>query len=291
MDGHLAAIRSAERMNAGMGRLFAGLGTAAHPRGSVLTAYRGTRRELRVILAEQQRAARLSAAREALGGLRVAVAVGVGEALAAAQALGAEEAARQLAAYGVEVAGRSSVLAQQQGQEALQAVLATVDSQIGQAEALIATGAGPEMVIGDEERQGVVAPALTLSQAWYWIGALALGSWAWIAGNWRPAGMAFRKQAVAALDERTTDCCLRVHGQVVDLDKAFHLTGQPRFAQYVDNPPFHWSCRTATALVRPQDAGDELTQAMIDAARAELAARAATGKRVEIHPASALSRR
>jgi hypothetical protein len=82
-----------------------------------------------------------------------------------------------------------------------------------------------------------------------------------------------------------------VHGQVVDLDKPFHLTGQPRFAQYVDNPPFHWSCRTATALVRPQDAEDGLTQAMIDAARAELAARAATGKRVEIHPASALSRR
>jgi hypothetical protein len=47
-------------------------------------------------------------------------------------------------------------------------------------------------------------------------------------------------QVVAGIDERTTDCCLQAHGQIQPLDKPFHLTGEPRWADYLDNPPFHW---------------------------------------------------
>lgn len=105
-------------------------------------------------------------------------------------------------------------------------------------------------------------------------------------------GQDFQRQAIAAIDERTTDCCLRVHGQVVGMNEPFHLTGTPRFADDVIAPPFHWNCRTATMLYMPEM--DEIgitTGEMRDAANSELKAREETDKRVEIHPAHALSRR
>ena len=61
-------------------------------------------------------------------------------------------------------------------------------------------------------------------------------------------GVTYQRQAIAAVDENTKDCCLKVHGQVVDFDEKFHLTGTPRFAHYVHAPPFHWNCRTVEVL-------------------------------------------
>lgn len=105
------------------------------------------------------------------------------------------------------------------------------------------------------------------------------------------AGQTYERQAIAALDERTTDCCLRVHGQIVGIKENFHLVGTPRFADEMPAPPFHWFCRTSVALyVRQFEDFGITTAEMRDAARAELAARA-DGSRVEIHPASATSRR
>lgn len=111
--------------------------------------------------------------------------------------------------------------------------------------------------------------------------------------EWQEAtGEPFKRQAIAAIDENTTDCCLRVHGQIVGLDEPFHLTGQPRFGPYIQNPPFHFHCRTSQALYVP--AMEKIgvpTAEMRDAARAEREARARTGQRTEIHPAHATSRR
>lgn len=105
-------------------------------------------------------------------------------------------------------------------------------------------------------------------------------------------GIRYQKQAIAVIDERTTDCCLRVHGQVQPLDQPFHLAGTPRFAGRVMNPPFHWRCRTATTLYLPEmEARGIPTTAMRDAARDEIEARKRTGKRQVIRPASATSRR
>jgi hypothetical protein len=105
-------------------------------------------------------------------------------------------------------------------------------------------------------------------------------------------GVQYSKQAIAAIDERTTDCCLRVHGQIQPLDKPFELTGTPRFGSHMMNPPFHWYCRTATALYRPEMESTGLsTVDLVSAAKAEVLARKVTGKRVEIHPASGTSRR
>ncbi len=112
--------------------------------------------------------------------------------------------------------------------------------------------------------------------------------------NWfnRETKTEYKKQAIAAIDERTTDCCLRVHGQIQPLDEPFKLEGEPRFADEVDSPPFHWYCRTAVALYteRLEERGIP-TSEMTEAARLELKARAETGRREPIRPSSATSRR
>ena len=102
----------------------------------------------------------------------------------------------------------------------------------------------------------------------------------------------YDKQAIATIDAVTTDCCLQVHGQIQPLDKPFELTGTPRFADHVDNPPFHWHCRTVESLytVKMEDKGITTPQ-MVDAAQSELHARVVTGKRETIWPSYSTSRR
>lgn len=126
--------------------------------------------------------------------------------------------------------------------------------------------------------------------------AAVFGASAALVGGWmmRSAelGRKIQKQAFAAIDERTTDCCLRVTGQIQDQDKPFKLTGTPRYADRMMRPPFHYRCRTATALYTPSMDGIGMSTGDIRAsARAELEARAKSGKRVEIHPAHATSKR
>lgn len=55
-------------------------------------------------------------------------------------------------------------------------------------------------------------------------------------------------KVVAAQDHRTTDCYLRAHAQIVPFDGKFHLTGTPRFADYLEWTPFHNRCRSSVVL-------------------------------------------
>jgi len=108
----------------------------------------------------------------------------------------------------------------------------------------------------------------------------------------RRSRMVFKKQAIAAIDDRTTECCLRVHGQIQEMRAPFVLTGRPRFADRLQGPPFHWRCRTATTLyTEAMETVGVPTPAMLAAARAELEARARTGTRVKIWPSHATSGR
>lgn len=71
-----------------------------------------------------------------------------------------------------------------------------------------------------------------------------------------------KKQAIAAIDDRTTDCCLRVHGQITDIDQPYKLTGTPRFQDEMMFPAFHWRCRTSSAAYHPAyEAAAEGTEA------------------------------
>ena len=88
-----------------------------------------------------------------------------------------------------------------------------------------------------------------------------------------------QKQAVAVVGPNTTDCCLRVHGQIRDVDKPFDLTGTPRFADQMMTPGFHWNCRSSLAMHHPafEQPGGLTTASMRAAANAQLA-RASKGK-------------
>lgn len=110
---------------------------------------------------------------------------------------------------------------------------------------------------------------------------------------WAPQIPGLGKQAVAAIGQNTTDCCLRVHGQVQPVNGLYRLEGEPRFADRLAYPAFHWNCRTSSVAYHEDfERGAKIkTSDMVDAAQAELQARTETGERVEIHPASATSRR
>lgn len=113
----------------------------------------------------------------------------------------------------------------------------------------------------------------------------------WKAGE-RATGEKFQRQAIAAIDERTTDTCLLVHGQIVGMKEPFGIRGRPRFGDKIMAPPFHWHCRTSTTLYTPAMERIGIpTSEMRMMAKAERKARKKTGRRVEIHPAHATSRR
>jgi hypothetical protein len=88
------------------------------------------------------------------------------------------------------------------------------------------------------------------------------------------SGIVYQKQAIAAIDQRTTRCCLRVHGQIQPLDRPFELTGTPRYADRMMQPPFHWRCRTVFALYHPaMEAVGVTTESLRAAARREASRR------------------
>ena len=147
---------------------------------------------------------------------------------------------------------------------------------------LYATGADTgaaidRLVTGADGRQSVADAAGNSLQ-------LAVEGAIWAAGNGYASRMyqqlaqrgdaQYRRQAIAAIDGRTTRCCLNVHGQIVDLDEPFHLTGSPKFGDYIMAPPFHHRCRTVVTLWHPSmEAIGTSTATMRTRARAELTRR------------------
>lgn len=257
--------------------LFGKLGTAEHPRGAILSAYRNGRRAMRDVMSRQSSQMGIEAA-EVLAGLRETVSMAAMGMLVQAGELGAEQARTELEAYGLDW-DRQQLISEIQS--AHEAWMGPVDAQVKAARAAVLMGWDPAMVIGDEERVGILNPGVVVQEGARWLAIAALLFWtAHIERSRRPR-IDFMRQAVAAIDERTTDCCLRVHGQVVGLRKDFKLTGTPRYADELRDPPFHWWCRTSVALVRAEDADDPLSESMREAARAELAAREEAERNIE----------
>ena len=283
-----SAVKSALKAGDEIARLIARLGTAEHPNGAILSAYRSVQRGVSAALAVDPGFQRNMAIQDALFGLRNAVQQTARESLQAAVATGQKQAARQAKAWGL--AQRIAAAVDTTGME--QAWLGMVDQQITTAKTLLLTGAEVGEIVGDAERAGVLRAAPIITEGARWIaGAVTTAMLATLTGAvGQQAG--WKHQAVAAIDDRTTDCCLRVNGQIQPLDKPFQLDGTPRFASEQMHPPFHWNCRSSEVLLPPNAGDDALTQQMQDAGQAELAARGPEGKnRAEIYPAHARSRR
>lgn len=295
MNPHEAAVKAALKTGDEMDRLIGRLGSAEHPRGEVLVAYRAANRGL----AEELRNGRPSGVAEVLAELRRSVRATAVATLAQAQTVGVTQGTAQAAVNGIGVQDIPPALLAMQAPStnpALNAWLASVDAQTQVATALVAGGADPSEILGDAERAGVLRAAPVIAEGARWlasvVSAAAVAVVGWLLSRAGREPEEWYHQAVAAIDERTTDCCLRVHGQVQPLSKPFQLTGTPRYASELDHPPFHWNCRSSEALIHRSQVGDDLTAEMREAARAELGARGPDGKsRVQIHPAHARSRR
>lgn len=260
---HERVAKEAVRTSAELKTLFGRVGTARHPRGRVISAYRLARRALAGTLGSP------IATHDILITLRASVETMLIQILGDATARGAHQARRELSIYGIPIFG-----AMTDEWMALNAILAELDRQIAATNALVATGDADEgLILGDANRVGILSPAPVARESGRWIAALAAQSQ--IATVRRSLEMAgaesdFMRQAVAAIDHLTTDCCLKVHGQTIELDGKFKLTGTPRFADEMSRPGFHWDCRTSVALVAREDANDDLSLRMRGAARVEL---------------------
>ena len=269
-----AAIKSARHVDRELARMFAlYLGSVEHPRGQVVSAYRSARRAMRQAYRRggfRQMAELL----DTLRNLRQQVMnIGAVAMLEAAQ-LGQFSADLQVMAY--QEAGETLEPAREAvSREALMAGwAATIDGQIDVVQALILSEAEEALVLGDEERGGALQAAPIQREGSKWLAyATAAAYMAWLQGRQRRETR-FRKQAVAVIDNRTTDCCLRVHGQIVDMNGKFVLTGTPRFADRMAVPPFHWYCRSSLELYKEEfDVGT--TTEWQNESRAELRRRSA----------------
>jgi hypothetical protein len=261
------------------------LGSQAHPQGRILSAYRQARRAL------ASGDLTLLTVAQVLADLQVALQSATGDGLRLAAALGMTQAQAELALYDMGSASSPTATPTLVEQEAW---MTTYAAQANAVRALALNG-DRTLILGDAARVGVLAPALLLREGAKWLAlATQKGYGGTVRTSLQRAGAQdeFMRQAVAAIDERTTDCCLRVHGQVVAVEEKFRLTGTPRYADELAAPPFHDHCRSSTALVRRSEADDDLSQQMRTAARDELRARGPAGdNRQEIHPAHATSRR
>jgi len=237
------AINSALDANGTMGGFFDRIGTSKN-RGFVIVTYEMIARELDRAL----RFGDLEAVNSALQLMDVTLGKQVLDFLQEASDAGVEEAKYQLDLY--QIKGAEGVNLSEQVNSAAYAVLSRVKAQGDLIRAMVLTGAESEQILGTEDAPGVLRWSDITRQLAYFTAAMFWGAFSVEIDITLPAGQTlFRKQAVAVLDNRTTDCCKQVNGQVQNLNDPFVLTGEPRFADKMDWPGFHWHCRTGVALV------------------------------------------
>jgi hypothetical protein len=265
----LKSIKSAIKANALIGESFARFGTKQHPRGFVMSAYRNAGRAMTEALRADFP---LPGALDVMASMRASLEADIRREFQDMHNAGQEEAARQLGFYGENVVTPSPVGFSSQVDSALAACMSKIDVQTNTMRALVLTGADPSQITGDDSRAGVLrASDILVTTAFF--AALMFGT-GFDAFTTQQVGQTkYKKQVIAGLDNRTTDCCLKAHGQIQPLSKPFELTGEPRFADKLDWTPFHNYCRSSVALyLADYDLG--LTDRMRNAAKTILNERA-----------------
>lgn len=275
------SIADARRTNRELRKIFQrNLGSVESPRGKVISAYRVGRQ---AIIAAYKRGGPLALASkvDVVRSMRINMNDIIWMALDEAIELGVESANNQWEYYtkaGVTLYRPREASVDKDSM--FDAWYSVVDSQMTAVESMIRADVDPAMIYGDEDggRVGIFEPAPVSREGSKWLAtAVSMAFLFWLFGRkdgWEVWGQQFpgepeiMKQAIAAIDNRTTDCCLRVHGQIQPLDKPFRLTGTPRYASKLDWSPFHLWCRTAIVLYMKEfDLG--LTEGMRMEARHE----------------------
>lgn len=249
-----------------LGWLFTQIGNSNHPRGVIPVAYRNSLRSLKTALTERNP---VRSAGEVMASLNREVVSGVRPILENAVIYGSSYADRQLENLNITGNNRSE---QDWGGlfAALNALDAVINKQKSEIMLLMMTGADQSRIIGDNSRVGALRPGDVISHATEYAASLLWDSFhKRIKTKARSQADRIKKVAVAAVDSRTTDCCLRVNGQVRGVDEPFHLSGSPRFSDEMDWSPFHHYCRTSVALHYPEY-DDGITTDLQDQSKKEL---------------------
>lgn len=281
---HRLAVSHAVASVNKLGQLFDALGSKSSPTAGMWGAYATARDALDGRLSDPRSVKRTLAA------LRDNVMTIAESNLSKSLRAGERQAAAELRIY--DIAPIVSDQTEQVLDQYLASVGAAFDAQAQRVNALLLSGsASLDLIAGDSVKPGILRASGLVEITTAMLTAILLyGYDSVLNGSLDERRNEFVRQAVAAIDERTTDCCLRVHGQTVLIDGLFHLTGIPRYADYLPSPPFHNYCRTGVCMVLASDADDIITSRMRSAASAELLARA-DGSRKVIHPANAFSGR
>lgn len=267
------AIRSGLRMNDRMGNLFADIGNSANPDGRIAKLYSDARFAIIGALAG---GAAVSVIQGILDRLKRDVQREITAIFNSSINLGVEEARWQLELYEANVFGGINLTTEKDS--ALKSIMARFDAQYAAILALLTVDASDEQIVGNESRAGVFNWLEIVEAIAYWAAFLVWQAFDNVVHNSTTAGGGkinnLFKMAVAVIDERTTDCCLRVHGQIQPLDGMFKLTGTPRFADEMDYPAFHRYCRTGTVLYSPElDPDGKQRAKLLEETRTELKAR------------------
>lgn len=279
----LASIKRAELDNRFLLRQFRReVGRQDAPRGKVLAVYRQARRDVRRVLGNQEEQFTALRIGEVTQTLKQNLNTIAGDMASQSAARGQDSATRQLVAYGESGVNFTPTADAPDLAQIQAAAMEPTIAQLRQIERAAALGQ-TDLILGDDDTNlGLLTPRQTQNDFERWSNtALALGFTAWLFGRDRRRAdeSPFKKQAIAAIDERTTQTCIRVHAQIQDFAKPFTLTGQPRFARKMQAPPFHFHCRTTSALFQKEfDIG--LTDRMRKAAKNEGKRRDAINKEI-----------
>jgi hypothetical protein len=238
------------------------LGTKEHPRGDVLSIYRKYRRQLEDVLTAQ-RMTMLREIREILADARRELNATAMRALRSAAERGVESAREQTQLYRddglrFQVAGETPDL-----QATRDAWMLAYEQQAATVDALARNGSATvDTVLGGPDRMGLFQPAPVQREGSRILPeVLSAGFVGYVFGLVQRREQPFGKQAIAAIDSRTTETCLNIHGQRQPMSKKFRVVGTPRFSRRKDWSPFHWYCRTSVVLYR-EEYDDGLTERM-----------------------------
>lgn len=233
-------VNDARRTNEELKELFNSMGNPTNPKGVIWAAYRQSHRALRDVIGRDA----LNEIPEIFDSLETEVREATTELVEQAVVLGTESAVSQLGALGVKTSEEIDWAEEYgTGEDYTPGRISEVWSKmvVDQREkslALLDTGGDPIMIIGDDTRQGIVRPSIIVAAGAGWLAAMAALAWTQRTEPYEDK-LNLMRQAIAAIDERTTDCCLRVHGQTIKMDGQFKLTGTPRYADKLKAPPFH----------------------------------------------------
>lgn len=280
-NAHEEAVNSGIKANEEIASIIERMGNSNAPNGVILTTYQQGQRALIQALGESDPQ---QATHEVMSEMRSSLRRRFDDLYRTSQTFGEDEAFRQLRLYQDKVRRRGKGIdLSEQLSTAKKATLARFDNQAATIETLVMTNATEEEIIGDEDKAGILRPSDLLITGAFYIALLLWDSFGNYVTNY--GTLDYQKQVVAALDLRTTLCCIHAHAQIKPFERPFETLYPPAYAGEQDAPPFHYWCRSAMVLYSPQfETG--ITQQMLDGAQMILAELAAGGVKFR-HPVDA----